>query len=346
MNVDLPSLQGCRTVYRWQQGNLEHHLRTLLPEWGEDQLTITSQDLASNASFVNYVRHHRLLNSRNGQTLEVVEKCIRKVAFISSQEARFYRFRDMLRGSEHFQYPACLGVIETPGESLIFTGFASGKPPRMHAIAKQLALGIAEMESLSHDYLCNRPQQQRPLLWSMDFFRPWFLLRPRFNFARCLPELEHLSQTDDRFAGLADSFKAFAPLLTRLRRAAQSSPRCISHMDYLRKNLFIEAGKLQLIDWSEVKIGRIGFDGGAYLGSLFRRKDMPLFLAAQQEFLDTYRKALPPGFDGDEAMRNLKYMFLLNALFHCLRPETIAEYQEKQRMPLLRQKYEYLLGLL
>lgn len=346
MNLDLHPLQGRRTLYRWQQGTLEQHLRALLPHWGNQPLSISSQDLDSNASFVNYVRHHRLVDPSNGQTLDLVEKSIRKVAFIGSQEARFYRTGEMLEGSEHFQYPACLGVIETPWESLIFTDFVIGKPPRMHAIAPQLALGIAELESLSHHYLSSRPLHQTPLYWSMDFYRPWFLLRPRFNFARCLPELERLAQSDDRFTGLADSFKAFEPVLARLGRAARRSPRCISHMDYLRKNLFVDGAKLQLIDWSEVKVGRVGFDGGAYLGSLFRRKDMTLFLTAQKQFIETYRKALPAEFDADDALRNLHYMFLLNALFHCLRPETIAEYQEKERMPLLRQKYDYLLSLL
>lgn len=345
MNMDRHPLQGCRTLYRWQQGHLEHHLRALMPHWGDKPLTITSQDLNSNASFVNYVRHHQVLDPCTGQPVELVEKSIRKLALIGSQEARFYRARGMLSGSQHFHYPACLGVIETPRESLIFTEFVRGKPPRMHAIAKQLALGIAELESLSHRYLSEQPLYKAPLLWSMDFFRPWFLLRPRFNFARCLPELERLGQIDERFAGLTDAFKAFEPLLAKLESAARRSPRCISHMDYLRKNLFIDKGQLQLIDWSEVKVGRVGFDGGAYLGSLFRRKDMPLFLAAQQEFIEAYRNALPSNFDLEDALRNLNYMFLLNALFHCLRPETISEYQEKQRMPLLRQKYDYLLSL-
>ena len=346
MNLDLHPLQGSRTLYRWHKGTLEQHLRDLHPHWGDEPLSISSQDLDSNASFVNYVRHHQVLDPSTGQTMDLVEKSIRKVAFISSQETRFYRAREMLSGSQQFQYPECQGVIETPWESLIFTDFVSGKPPRMHAIAKPLALGIAELESLSHQYLGSRPASQAPLYWTMDFFRPWFLLRPRFNYARCLPELERLARDDERFTGLADSFKAFEPLLTRLGRAARSSPRCISHMDYLRKNLFVKDRKLQLIDWSEVKVGRVGFDGGAYLGSLFRRKDMPLFLAAQKQFLDAYCEALPTNFDREQALRNLHYMFLLNALFHCLRAETIAEYQEKQRMPLLRQKYDYLLSLL
>ena len=317
-----------------------------MPQWASQALTISTQDLASNASFVNYVRHHRLTDPCSGQPVEVVEKSIRKVAFLGSQEARFHRAEGLLAGSTEFRYPTCLGVIETPWESLIFSEFVRGKPPRMHAIARQLALGIAELESLSHTWLKVQPAGKAPLLWCMDFFRPWYLLRPRFNFARCLPALAELGREDSRFAGLAARFEAFVPRMRQLASAARRSPRCISHMDYLRKNLFVEKGQLHLIDWSEVKVGRIGFDGGAYLGSLFRRKDMAVFLAAQQEFVEAYRAALAPGLDEQQAQGNLRYVFLLTALFHCLRPETVEEYRERERMGLLREKYDYLLGLM
>jgi len=90
----------------------------------------------------------------------------------------------------------------------------------------------------------------------------------------------------------------------------------------------------------------VGFDGGAYLGSLFRRKDMNVFLAARKDFMEAYSAALTERFDGPEALRNLHYMFLLTALFHCLRPETIQEYRERDRMSLLQEKYAYLLELL
>ncbi|HEN8707040.1 TPA: phosphotransferase [Pseudomonas putida] len=337
-----------RTFYRWQRAPLEQHLVDLMPHWRGKQLDIRSQELVSNASFVNYVRHHSVTDPSTGKSLEVVEKSIRKVAFLGSQEARFHRAEGMLAGSTHFCHPACLGVIETPWESFIFTAFVRGKPPRMHAIAKQLALGIAELEVLSHDYLEleGRPVPRALLHWSMDFFRPWFLLRPRFNFARCLPELEQLGRQDPRFAGLAQRFKAFTPVIRQLAAKARRSPRCISHMDYLRKNLFVVKGQLHLIDWSEVKVGRVGFDGGAYLGSLFRRKDMNVFLAARKEFIEAYSAALGEQFDLQEALRNLHYVFLLTALFHCLRPETIEEYRQRDRMTLLQEKYAYLLELL
>ncbi|WP_083285030.1 phosphotransferase family protein [Pseudomonas sp. NBRC 111139] len=335
-----------KTLYRWQQAPLANHLHALMPQWRGLALDISSQDLASNASFVNYVRHHRLIDPCTGQPVELVEKSIRKIAFLGSQEARLHRAEGMLTGSTHFRYPSCLGVIETPWESLIFTEFVRGKPPRMHAIARQLALGITELEDLSHSWIRDQSLSKAPLLWSMDFFRPWFLLRPRFNFLRCLPGLVALGREDALFAGLAERFDGFRPLMRKLAVAAQRSPHCICHMDYLRKNLFVTNGQLHLIDWSEVKLGRIGFDGGAYLGSLFRRKEMALFLSAQKEFSEAYRSALPEKFNPDEAARNQHYVFLLTALYHCLRPETIQEYRERDRMPLLLEKYKYLLSLL
>ena len=340
------SSAGRKTLYRWQRAPLEDSLRALIPQWSDQALSITSQDLDSNASFVNYVRHHRIVDPITGDTVECVEKSIRKLAFVGSQEARFHRAEGMLSGSTHFHHPACLGVIETPWESLIFTAFIRGKPPRMHAIAHQLAQGIAEQEHLSHSYLAAQPLQQAPLLWSMDFYRPWFLLRPRFNFARYLKGLDTLGREDLRFATLATRLKAFAPLLRQMANQAKRSPRCISHMDYLRKNLFLSKNQLHLIDWSEAKVGRVGFDGGAYLGSLFRRTDMKVFTAAKEEFIEAYSTALPQHFDADEAIRNLHYIFLLTALYHCLRPETLDEYRERERMPLLLQKYDYLLSLL
>ncbi len=278
--------------------------------------------------------------------MDVVEKSIRKLAFISSQEARFHRHDGMLKGTIYFRYPPCLGVIETPWESLIFTRYVRGRAPRMEAIAFHLARGITELETRSHDYLQSRSGAKNLPLWSMDFFRPWFMLRPRFNFSRCLPELERLALEDPRFTGIAEQLKAFKPLLRDLARMAKESPRCVSHMDYLRKNLFIRKRRLYLIDWSEVKIGRIGFDGGAYLGSLFRRKEMTAFLAALAQFNKAYRESLPSHFDRENALRNQRYIFLLTALYHCLRPETIREYKEQGRLALLLEKYRYLITLL
>jgi hypothetical protein len=89
----------------------------------------------------------------------------------------------------------------------------------------------------------------------------------------------------------------------------------------------------------------VGFDGGAYLSALFRRNDMKRFLQVRADFLEAYEKALDPRFDVEMAMRNARYIFLLNSLWHCMRSETIAEFRENGRLPLLREKFDYLLLL-
>ncbi|MGF6329737.1 aminoglycoside phosphotransferase (APT) family kinase protein [Pseudomonas sp. BS3782 TE3695] len=334
-----------RNAFWLSHATLEKRLGFLLPAYQADDFSISTTDLASNASFVNYVRHHRLTDLGTGATLDVVEKSIRKIGFITSLESRFYRERDVLADSIHFKHPACLGVIETPWESLIFTDYVQGRAPQMAAIAVNVARGIAEIESLSNRHLQRTSRWQARRFWTMDFFRPWYLLRSRFNYQRFLPSVEKLAKQDVRFSSLANRLRALSPTLRRAAAAARGSQRCFCHMDYLRKNLFLSPVGLQLIDWSEVKVGRIGFDGGAYLSAIFRRNDLPGFIKVRDEFLQAYAQALDERFDRQSAMLNLNYIFLLNSLWHCLRPETIAEYQKKETMPSLWEKYDYLLAL-
>lgn len=334
-----------RNGFWLSHATLEKRLSFVLPEYRADKFSITTTDLASNASFVSYVRHHRLTDLTSGDTLDVIEKSIRKILFITSLESRFYRERDALAKSMHFKHPDCLGVIETPWESLIFTGYVQGRPPRMSAIAKPVASGIAEIEGLSNQHLKQANKWQAPKFWTMDFFRPWYLLRSRFNFERYLYSLEELARDDHRFAGLPSRLRALRPLLSRAAKKAKATPHCFCHMDYLRKNFFIAPEGLQMIDWSEFKIGRIGFDGGSYLSAVFRRADMDRFAVTRAEFVQTYLAALDPRFDSQQAVHNIDYFFLQNSLWHFLRPKTIAEYKKKEKMPLLREKYEYLLTL-
>jgi hypothetical protein len=324
---------------------LEKRLSFLLPGYRADGFSIVTTDLASNASFVSYVRHHRLTDLATGATHDVIEKSIRKTLFITSLESRFYRERDVLSESVQFKHPPCLGVIETPWESLIFTGYVQGRPPRMSSIAKIVALGIVEIEALSNRHLGLAAWWQAPKFWTMDFFRPWYLLRSRFNYERYLHSLEELARDDDHFADLPRRLRALRPMLRREAKGAQNSQRCFCHMDYLRKNFFLSPQGLQMIDWSEFKVGRVGFDGGSYLSAVFRRSDMERFVTVRDEFLATYLEQLDSRFDRQQALRNLDYFFLQNSLWHFLRPKTIADYQRRGKLDLLHEKYEYLLAL-
>ncbi|WP_223511718.1 phosphotransferase [Pseudomonas sp. GL-B-19] len=297
----------------------------------------------SNASFVNYVHHHRLTHRQTGVTLDVVEKSIRKLLGISSLESRFHREGSVLANSTHFQHPQCLGVIETPWESLIFTRFVRGKAPRMGKIATQIGQGIAEIENLTNLHLRPENWQQRYRFWEMDFFRPWYLLRWRFNFVRYLPSLSELPTDDARFQGLKERLSGLQPALNLAKNRANNSPRCFCHMDYLAKNFFSSHGRFQMIDWSEVKVGRVGFDGGAYLSAIFRQEDMARFTRIRMYFLRSYIAALDERFDPQIALHNMDYFFLQNSLWHFLRPKTIADYQQRGKLDLLHEKYEYLL---
>ena len=331
-------------VFWWGRGSLEKRLSHVLGH-PLDEYSITTRDLESNASFVDYVRHHHLTHQPSGATLEVVEKSIRKLLFISSLESRFYRERGALAGGVHFKHPGCLGVIETPRESLIFTRFVKGRAPGMVKIAPQIAQGIAEIEKLSHQYLQLANWRRQYRFWEMDYFRPWYLLRWRFNFVRYLPSLKELPADDVRFQGLAERLRRLQPALQRAQSRARNTQRCFCHMDYLAKNFFVSPEGLQMIDWSEVKIGRIGFDGGAYLSAVFRQGDMARFAIVRSEFLNAYVEALDERFDQQSALRNVDYFFLQNALWHFLRPKTIADYQRRGKLDLLQEKYEYLLAL-
>ncbi|SEM99283.1 Phosphotransferase enzyme family protein [Pseudomonas sp. ok272] len=331
-------------VFWWGHASLEKRLAHVFG-YTPGEYHVSTQDLESNASFVNYVRHHRLTHLHSGDTFDVVEKSIRKVLFISSLEARFYRERGALAGSVHFQHPDCLGVIETPWESLIFTRFVHGQAPRMARIAPQIAQGIAEIEERSNRHVQTNSWRQGYRFWEMDFFRPWYLLRWRFNFVRYLPSLDALPAGDARFQGLAARLRKLQPALRRAQAQANQTPRCFCHMDYLAKNFFVSPAGLQMIDWSEVKIGRVGFDAGAYLSAMFRQRDMVQFAKVRGEFLSRYVEALDQRFDAPSALRNADYFFLQNALWHFLRPKTIAEYQQRGKLDLLREKYEYLLTL-
>ena len=342
---NIATLTRNRNAFWLSRSTLEKRLSFFLPAYRANGFSIVTTDLASNASFVSYVRHHRLTDLGTGATIDVIEKSIRKILFIPSLESRFYRERNVLWGSVHFKHPICLGVIETPWESLIFTSYVQGRPPRLASIAKIMAPGIAEIENLSSRYLGFSPWWQAPKFWTMDFFRPWYLLRSRFNYERYLHSLVELARDDDRFADLPRRLRALRPTLRREANGAKKSQRCFCHMDYLRKNFFLSPDGLQMIDWSEFKVGRVGFDGGSYLSAVFRRSDMERFVTVRDEFLATYLEALDTRFDQQQALRNLNYFFLQNSLWHFLRPKTIADYQRRGKLELLLQKYEYLLAL-
>jgi hypothetical protein len=344
MSVEFDTHEGGKTGFWWSQGDLVDRLSWLFPSISITDYSVESKDLTSNASFVNFVRHHRLTNIKTGVRIDLIEKSVKKVALITSLESRFYRERNILMSALHFKHPVCFGVLETARESIIFTDYIAGKPPRMRVVSPQIARGIAELEYLSFCHLSRKSKTQALKYWTMDFFRPWYLLRPRFSFHRLWGNLARLVERDDQFKGIEAPLRALGDKVKSLEQSAKSTPRCFSHMDYLRKNLFITPSGLQLIDWSEVKVGRIGFDAGSFLASSFRRSEMGRYEALRDSFLTSYEESLDPQFSISDALQNARYIFLLTALWQCMRPETIQEFEDGNRLPLLREKFEFLIS--
>ncbi|MGE6528775.1 phosphotransferase [Pseudomonas sp. NPDC077382] len=343
--VNTSSPMPARLAFWLRPGSLEERLHYLIPSLPPklDDLTITSDDLRANAPFVNHVHRHRIVDA-GGTVHDLVEKSIRKSLGIRSLEARFYHERKVLDGSRQFHHPRLYGIIETPRETLIYTGYVEGKRPDMAASASRIGCGIAELENRSTPYLRAASPVARIGHWQMDFFRPWYLLRPRYNFQRLLPQLAEQARTHAPLAGMAERLGALRPVLNREARRVRISPQCFSHLDYVKKNLFLTDKGLHLIDWSEVKIGRVGFDGGVYLSRLFRRMDVPRFVKVRAEFTEAYLAALDPAYDRLTVLCNLEFSFVLQALWLCLRPETLEAYLSKGRLNALLEKYEYLLA--
>lgn len=333
---------NCRVAFWWTQGSLAQRMEWLHPDLSIVQCVIKSRELSGNASFVNYVRHHCITDRVTGETFDVVEKSVRKIAFIKSLESRFYREQSALSGSLHFKHPDCFGIIETPFESLIFTRYITGKAPRMRVVAPLIARGIAELESRSFKHLETNRSNNTFRYWSMDFFRPWYTIRSRFSFPRFYANIDRLAKDDPRFYGMNTQLRMLGSKIASLEAAAVATPMCLCHMDYLRKNLFANSEGLFLIDWSEVKVGRIGFDAGSFLAALFRRSEMSRYESIRDSFLETYKYEVSDRFDRDQVYSNMRYFFLLTTLWHCMRPESIEEFRQSKRLPLLKEKLEFL----
>lgn len=334
-----------RVVHRPWRIPLEQRLADIrLIPGDHDPLHIHSSGLVSaNEAQANEVRFYQV-GTASGGSISVVEKSLRKLWMIPSLESRFYRHYRMLADSRAFQHPRLYGVVETPLETHIYTERVDGKGPSMPSVAVPLAAGIAELEIQSRRYIRQLPVSHRVDFWHMDFFRPWFTRRSRFNFQQHLPNLTRLETQHTELAGYSARLGAIRPILDAWAARARQSARCICHLDYLKKNLFVTDSGLHLIDWSAVKVGRIGFDAGAYLSSMLRRLDVARFTRLREEFEAAYQEARMAPQEWHTAQDNLRYLLVLNGLWQCLRPDTLDDFVARKRLPRLVEKYDYLIA--
>jgi len=346
MTIKIPSQRKFRFTNWFRAGSIHNRLNFLFPPDTKLKPTIKTYELSGNAEFVNYVRHHIVTNQSTNDKIELIEKSIKKIFFIPSAESRFYRERSIFAQCKKFRHPRCYGIIETPFESIIFTRFINGHPPRMAKAHTKIAHGIAEIELIGNSYLSSNKNRSITRKISLDFFNPWYFYRPKYNYKKLLRRLYKITPTD-MYINLDSTgiIKQLSQTLSLLKKSAVRSPRCFSHLDYLRKNLIETKHELFLIDWSEVKIGRIGFDAGAYLSNLYRNLPIPEFLRIKRNFLDSYYEAIHTYHDKESIPDNILYIFLHHSLWYFLRDSTLSFFFETGQPQDFTQKISFLTQL-
>ncbi|WP_110665611.1 phosphotransferase [Salinicola halophilus] len=307
----------------------------------------TIRELPSNGAGVDYVRHHALTSRQTDTSWNVVEKSLRKPLLYRSREARFYRHYAMLTTCRRIAYPALLGVTETPRRSSIYSEYIAGKRPVREKLLHDAAGGIAELEAVSARYIAAGTASARLDFWLMDFFRWPYLRHTRLNFQRFLVNLEIPEIASETRERLLPPLKALGPRLKARLRAAKETPRCVCHLDYAAKNMLVDGDRLYLLDWSEVKIGRIGFDGADLLAKLFVHTPLSRFDDVRRRFEQDYDQALAEDYGAHHlvatAAFNRQTLFTLLSLWRCLQQQTIRTHVEAGTLDVLVARLDYLL---
>ncbi|WP_110687157.1 phosphotransferase [Salinicola aestuarinus] len=308
-----------------------------------------TRELPSNGAGVNYVRHHTLARHESSATWEVVEKSLRKPLLYRSREARFYRHYAMLASCRKISYPTLLKVVETPRHSAVYSEFIDGVRPVRGKLLQDAAAGIAELEAVSSRYIASPPPGSGLDFWLMDFFRWPYLRHTRLNFQRFIGNLELADISPATRQRLSSQLRILAPALQRRLRRATRSRRCISHLDYAAKNMLVDDDqRLYLLDWSEVKVGRLGFDGGDFLAKLFSHTPLTRFDDLRQRFEEEYARVLTEthGSRGDLAVsaENRQTLFVMLSLWRCLQRRTIIAQTDSRSTEAWVAKLDYLLS--
>ncbi len=206
------------------------------------------------------------------------------------------------------------------------------------------AAGIAELEAVSSRYIEHASATSALDFWIMDFFRWPYMRHTRMNYQCFLGNLDRLPLPSEQVRHYRQRLGKFKSWLKTRAAEARNSVRCICHLDYAAKNMLMAKNGLYLIDWSEVKIGRIGFDGGDYLSKLFIHTDLESFHALRKLFEQEYALAV----DDDDllpiAHRNRQYLFAILALWRCLQRQVIDVFIDKEQSSTLLDKLDYLLA--
>lgn len=322
-------------IVRVFKPSLRERLRLVLPELQNQAFSVEASKLQAKAGSLNQATRLTVRRA-GGADIECVEKTIFRFPGFRPVEIAIHEELPALEAAEILRQPVLLGRIETPLAGIFHTRLVHDEGLNLREVSGEVARGIAEIEHLSHAHVAKR--QDKAFVWQLDFFQPWFLPRPRYNVRLALWKLDRLAKRHPQADTLARRFHATIPALAGFESALREAPRCFSHLDYLRKNLMRSGGRLHLLDWGEARVGRIGFDAGAYLHALLRGTRPRRFLAEKKKFLTCYFDALDPRFRTDLTARAVTYLFTVRSLGYLLRRRVVREALEKDALDLLFQR--------
>lgn len=318
---------------------LKRRLASLDSRFAIPGLVIERTDLPTNNPMVNHVIRLRLTDGSGAMLADLVEKSIKTIPGIVSREAWFHRHRGALDGSERLFHPHCYPSRRGLYETFLYTDFVAGRGARLTHSAVALVQGIGEIERRSRAYLAKGSPGVGALVGAVDFFRPWYGLRPRRRLGDVAARLEGDSGLGVRGIGR---------LVSALRRTTEDrrdSPACFCHLDYTHKNVIALPKGLALIDWSEFQIGRIGFDVGAFLGTRFTRLTLPAFCALQSAVAEADISNAADETELHVRAANRDWIFLVYALYGCSRSAVLDAPRSAESVAVLRGKLDFLLKM-
>lgn len=306
---------------------------------------IDSVALSANDDKSRYVYLHKLYGERKEDVLSFIEKT--SPTRWPSIDPEVFFYSELNKINQNAVSPKYYGSKTTRHGTRIFLEHVQGPHPDLAKSAANIAKCIAYIE---------RTTSERIYRWSFlksrgyiffDFFfsnNPRKIL-PQFDYIEIRKLQENIQKTTGQSMELLTMINPIVRFLNSAGYAIKERQKCFSHLDFRAQNLINSEGTLYLLDWGSAKIGRLGFDAGAYLAAMLMRQGVEPFTRTASHFLSVYKDAISPYFPWASVRENCNYIFLSRALLYFLKPTVIARHINSSRIDTLISKQKYLISL-
>lgn len=219
--------------------------------------------------------------------------------------------------------------------------YIEGEPGKVIDHPEELAELFVSIERSSRLVLRKEPTRlaMRPL-----HFTSYGARRRRYDLGVLIRALGPVMALDELRPGLQADLLALGRLFDEFDAASAESGTVLSHLDPYDANVIRTDGRLQLIDWGEAYLGRVGFEAGSYLMRLLRIRDETKMLDQARVILDRYRNEdwLTPE-DIQSMPEAINRVFVPRSLWYWLWPKTVERFQREDRLSDLRARLEFLI---